>query len=167
MAPTLNHHSMLTQEKLSSGDEAMLLDCARSLMRATQAGSARSMLRGKKLGLLCEAEADPEASLFQRAAVELGAHVAHLRPSLTVLTSADEIRYTARMLGRLYDAVNCEGLPMSLVLQVSEGAGIPVFSGLASSVHPTALLATRIDGHSSADDKRLAVLQATLLSSIP
>ncbi len=62
-----------------------MLANARTLRIAAQAGKIPPLLRGRKLGLLCEAAAaDADtgaAALFRRAAVELGAHVAQAPPA--------------------------------------------------------------------------------------
>ena len=104
--------------------------------------------------------------LFRRAALELGAHVAHIRPSLNGLSTPHEVQHTASMLGRLYDAVECQGMAADLVHQMGVDAGVPVYDGVASKRHPTARLVDLLDGDASARDKRRFVLQAVLLSTI-
>ena len=116
MCPTL-HHCPTALYTMSPRDVNAVLTRARSLQRAARTGATQPLLRGKNLGLLCEADG-ADASLFRRAASELGAHVAHIRPSLSDLSTAKEVRHTARMLGRLYDAVECLGLSPALVRQV-------------------------------------------------
>ena len=145
-----------------------VLDHARALQQAAEAGESRPLLRGRKFGLLCEIDnaSDDDAALFRRAATELGAHVAHIRPSLTELSTPQEVQHTARMLGRLYDAVECQGMAPALVHQVGVDAGVPVYDGIASPNHPTAKLALLLGGGASTLDKRRFVLQAALLSTI-
>jgi ornithine carbamoyltransferase len=70
------------------------------------------------------------------------------------------------MLGRLYDAVECQGLPADLVRQVGDEAGVPVYDGVASKRHPTASLAESLGGTRSLAENRQLVLQAALVSSI-
>jgi ornithine carbamoyltransferase len=170
MHPTLSHHEVLAFDPIAPRDATLVLDHARSLQRAAAAGELRASLRGRKLGLLCEAcdddDLDGDAALFRRAAVELGAHVAHIRPSLTELSTQPEVQRTARMLGRLYDAIECQGMAADLVHQVGVEAGVPVYDGVASPKHPTARLADLLEGNASKSDKRRFVLQAVLLSTI-
>ena len=115
---------------------------------------------------MCEADQSGDAALFRRAAVELGAHVAHIRPSLTELSTPQDVQHTARMLGRLYDAVECQGMAPDLVHQMGIDAGVPVYDGIASPRHPTAKLDGLLGGDSSPLDKRRFVLQAVLLSTV-
>ena len=96
----------------------------------------------------------------------MGAHVAHIRPSLTELSTLPDVQRTARMLGRLYDAIECQGMATELVHQVGVEAGVPVYDALASAKHPTARLADLLEGDASPPDKRRFVLQAVLLSTI-
>ena len=166
MHSTLSHHGDLAFDPLAPRDVGIVLDNARALQRAAEAGEVRALLRGRKLGLLSRADGDDEAVLFCRAAAELGAQVAHIRPSLTDLSTPQEVRHTARMLGRLYDGVECQGMSAALVHQMGVDAGVPVFDGVASQTHPTARLADLLAGDASKLDKRCFVLQAVLLSTI-
>jgi ornithine carbamoyltransferase len=166
MHPTLSHYGDLAFDPLAPRDVGIVLENARGLQRAAEAGGLRPLLRGRKLGLLCEAKGGDEAVLFCRAAAELGAHVAHIRPSLTELSPPQEVRHTSQMLGRLYDAVECQGMSAVLVHQMGVDAGVPIFDGVASQTHPTARLADLIAGDASQLDKRCIVVQAVLLSTI-
>ncbi len=148
-------------------DVSAVLAHAQALQRAALAGRIQPMLRGKNLGLLCTADDDAgDAALFRRAATELGAHVAHIRASLSDLSTAQEILHTARLLGRLYDAVECQGLSTALVQQLAQAVDMPVYEGIASASHPTAQLAAQLDAVSSSPDRRRFVLQAVLLSTL-
>jgi ornithine carbamoyltransferase len=150
---------------MSPRDVNAVLESARSLQRAARAGATQPLLRGKNLGLLCEAS-DGDAELFRRAAAELGAHVAQIRPSLSELSTPKDVLRTARILGKLYDAVECLGLAPALVQQVGDGAGVPVYDGLASPDHPSAQLARQLGGDTSDADNRRFVLQAMLVTSL-
>jgi len=164
MYPTLKHDGLLAFE-MSPREVNAVLASARTLQRAAQTGTTQPLLRGKNLGLLCEAD-DDDAALFRRAALELGAQVAHIRPSLSKLSTPRDVQHTARVLGRLYDAVECQGAPLALVQQLGNDAGVPVYDGLASQDHPTAYLADLLGGDTSAADNRRFVLQAVLLSTL-
>lgn len=168
MHPTLSHPDVLALDPIAPHDVTFVLDNARALQLAAEAGELRALLRGRKFGLLCEIDnaSDGDAVLFRRAAMELGAHVAHIRPSLTELSTPQEVQHTARLLGRLYDAVECQGMAPALVHQVGVDAGVPVYDGIASQHHPTAKLALLLGGNASTLDKRRFVLQAALLSTI-
>ena len=157
--------SLLAFDPLTPHELSFVLDTARALLLSAAAGDARALLRGRQFGLLCESESDGAAALFRQAATALGAQVTHIRPSLMALATPNEIQRTAQMLGRLYDAVACEGVLPALALAMA-GAGVPVYDGLASAQHATARLAALLAGEASAADKRRVILQALLLSSV-
>ena len=142
-----------------------LLASARLLQHAEPGADTHCLLRGKNLGLVCESEEDADAIFFRDAASALGASVSHIRPDLSLQgggAGADLVR-TARILGRLYDGVECQGLAATIVRQLRREAGVPVFDGLAGISHSTALLAHRLAGSDSAATKRRLILQAVLL----
>jgi ornithine carbamoyltransferase len=141
MNPLLNHRSLWTLDELSRRDVLALLDTARALKRAGRAGAAQRLLRGKNVAVLSDAAANAHANPFCRAACALGAHVAHIRPQDSGLTSGHDVSATARMLGRLYDAIECEGLDEAVLEALEQHAGVPVFNGLALPAHPTHALA--------------------------
>lgn len=166
MQSPLPHGKPDAPAKRPSLDSQALLADARRLQHAARVGAPQPLLRGKKLGLLCGAGDADEALLFRHAANELGAHVAHIRSAFTADSTATEVRDTARMLGRLYDAVECQGLPPSQVQQLAGAAGIPIYDGLASQAHASAELAVMLDGDEPQAEKRRRVLQAVLLATV-
>lgn len=153
-------------ERLSPGQTSTLLAQARALQRAARSGTPQPLLKGKNLGLLCQADDDADALLFRHAAEELGARVSHVRPSLSEASSAQEVAHTARMLGRLYDAIECQGMPSALVSRMADAAGVPVYAGIATPGHPTAVLAEQVGGAAPGTDNRRFVVQALLLSTV-
>lgn len=166
MRSSAEPRSFLNIDEMSQSDLAIVLEHARTLRLAAHDDAIQPLLRGRNLALLSEADGGEDATLFRRAAVELGAHVAHVRPSLSEQSTPDQVRKTAKMLGRLYDALECHGLDPDLVRQVGREAGVPVYCGLASPGHATAALVQLIVGDEPPADKRRFVLQAVLLSTI-
>ena len=152
---------------LDSGFDAVLAS-ARLLQVAANAAETPGLLRGKNLGLLCESEEDDDAVLFRSAATGLGASVSHIRAQTSGrgMTAGAALLETARLLGRLYDGIECQGLPPALVRQLNRDAGVPVFDGVARASHPTAQLAQRLGGTDSLAKKRQLVVQAVLLCAL-
>jgi ornithine carbamoyltransferase len=157
----------MAHEIVSPQPSSAMLANARALQLAAWKGQTPLLLKGKKLALLCVGERAPENDLFLRAAAELGAHVARIPPSLVALSAPpQELRHTARLLGRLYDAVQCEGVPPLLVRRIADEADVPVYVSIASPDHPCTKLVDRFDGDATRDDKRRFLLQAVLVGSI-
>lgn len=161
-------HNLSAFQKLQLQDEAALVSRARFVQAASLQGALPLQLKGKNLGLLCDEgdEGSESRALFRRAATELGAHVAAIRPALSSLGSPAEIQHTARILGRFYNAVECQGVAPEIVHQIGQAAGIPVYDGIACATHPTASLAGLLGDRTSPADNRRFVLQALLLGSI-
>ena len=166
MLSPLDHSEVFIPDAMEPNDVTAVLRHARSLQRAAEAGDIHLLLRGKNLALMCEADDQKDAELFRSAAVQLGAHVSHIRPSLSSLTTPEAVQNTARMLGRLYDAMECQGMTPALVRQVGRDAGMPVYDGIASRDHPIARLARRLATSSSLADRRRFVVQAVLLHTM-
>jgi len=159
--------TLAQREPLLPHDMLALLARARALKRAALAGRTPLLLRGRIFGLVCERSDAPDAQRFCRAVHELGARVSEVRPVLDERSSAHDVRQTAQLLGRLYDAVEFQGSPPGLVRRVADEAGVPVYDGVASARHPTAGLADMLgsDGESP-DDNRRYVLQAVLVDAV-
>ena len=153
---------------LSPEDAASLLDAARLVRRYTVEGTAAQLLQGKKLGLLCESTlADDEAAaLFCQAALALGAHVAHIRPPEWAADDWPHWQACARLFGRLYDAVECQGLPPPALEQLRRHSHVPIYDALAGADHPTARVAAQLDAGLPIDERRRLVLQAALWRSM-
>lgn len=167
MVPTLPDRSLLSPAPPVAQEAfALLLAPAGRLREASRAGAVQPLLRGKNLGVLCATADGDDAVRFHDAAAELGAHVAHVRANLTDASTDPEIEHTSRLLGRLYDAIECQGMSAALVEKIGRAAGVPVFQGLACAGHPTAVLATLMDDAGPVAENRRFVLQAALLVSL-
>jgi len=164
MLSELKHRALTGFEDLSPHEMNVVLHAARTLQTAARAGAVKPLLRGRNIALMAESIEDRPGRLFCRAATELGAHVAHIRPSLSQLATPAEVRHTARILGRLYDAIACQGMSAADVRRIRSDAGVPVYENVAGDDHPTAGLADRVGGEDPPEDNRRYVLQAVLLT---
>lgn len=157
-------HLPTSGEPWPRGMPDLVLGEARALQSAARAGGPRPLLRGRHLGLMCRDADLAAAALFREAACELGARVSQVVPIHLDVDPAEAVGDTARLLGRLYDAVECQGLAAPVVSDLRARAGIPVFAGVATDEHPSALLVARLDGAGA--DRRRYVLQAVLIVSL-
>lgn len=154
-------------DRLSDSQRRALAATATAFKHAAQAGRAARPLQGKNLGLVCEAEDSPDATLFEEAAKALGAHVVRIRPSVAGLGNIAALPQTARMLGRLYDAIECQGLPQAMVEQIRRHAGVPVYDALSRTSPSQHAVASLVDGDGDGPDNRSWVLQALLVGAVP
>jgi ornithine carbamoyltransferase len=152
---------------LPGPDSAAVLAHARMLQRETRAGSRQPWLRGKNIALVGPVEDSEQDALFRRAASELGAQVAQVRPFAdgTSATVAD-VQHIARLIGRLYDAIEWPRASAHQLERLRAASGIPVYGGLAAASHPTAELVDLLDAASPLADRRRFIVQAVLLATI-
>ena len=123
-------YRMLTEDQLVSADQRALLETAAALRRAEQAGFAQPLLRGKHIALMCGDPHCETARRFLDAATRLGAQVSRIQADAAA-TGPDDGERDARMLGRLYDALECEHAPAEVAERLRRIAGVPVFNGVA------------------------------------
>lgn len=138
MNQALHARGLWSIDALSSSDAHTLLTTALAFKRAK---SPIAPLKGKHLALLCEHPRGHTADVYTAAATGLGAQVTRIRPSASRLNESSELRDTARVLGRLYDAIECDGMGEALMLELARAAAIPVSNVLMHERHPIRLIA--------------------------
>lgn len=146
-------------------DSAGLLASARALRDAQRAQRGQAPLRGKYIAVLGEASA-AEEDLLQAAVTALGARVTRVATRLSDTSSEKDVQDVAGMLGRLYDGVECHGLPPEVVQRLAHAVRVPLFEHLASPTHPTARLADLLGPEAAPGENRRCVLQAALIGAI-
>ena len=141
MAYNLKNRSFLTLRDFTSDDIGFLLKLAADLKAAKYAGTERPQLGGKEIALIFEKDSTRTRVGFEVAAYDQGAHVTYLGPSGSHLGKKETVKDTARVLGRVYDAIEYRGFGQSIVEELARWAGVPVFNGLTDEYHPTQILA--------------------------
>lgn len=118
-----------------------LLDLARDLKRAKYAGTEERLLERRNIALIFEKTSTRTRCAFEVAAFDQGAHVTYIDPTSSQIGHKESMKDTARVLGRMYDAIEYRGSAQSIVEELAEYAGVPVFNGLTDEFHPTQMLA--------------------------
>jgi ornithine carbamoyltransferase len=118
-----------------------LLDLSRDLKRAKYSGLGRTSLAGKNIALIFEKTSTRTRCAFEVAAYDEGAHVTYIDPTSSQIGHKESMKDTARVLGRMYDAIEYRGAGQEIVDELAEYAGVPVFNGLTDEFHPTQMLA--------------------------
>ena len=137
----LKNRSFLKLIDFSKRDLTYILDLARDLMRAKYAGTEVQHLRGKNIALIFEKASTRTRCAFEVAAYDQGANVTYLDPAGSHMGKKESVRDTARVLGRMYDAIEYRGSSQHIVEELAEYAGVPVFNGLTDEFHPTQMAA--------------------------
>ncbi|NUE81310.1 ornithine carbamoyltransferase [Snodgrassella sp. ESL0304] len=118
-----------------------LLDLAASVKAEKKNAAEQPRLTGKNIALIFEKTSTRTRCAFEVAAHDQGAHVTYLDSSGSQIGHKESIRDTARVLGRMYDAIEYRGYGQEIVEQLAEYAGVPVINGLTNEYHPTQMLA--------------------------
>jgi ornithine carbamoyltransferase len=137
----LHGRHLLTLNDFSADEITYLLDLAAELKRAKKAGNERQRLRGKEIALIFEKDSTRTRCAFEVAAYDQGAHVTFIGPSGSHMGHKETVKDTARVLGRMYDAIEYRGFGERVADELAEWAGVPVYNGLTDEWHPTQILA--------------------------
>ena len=118
-----------------------LLDLASELKAKKKAGIPHRLCEGKSIALIFEKTSTRTRCAFEVAAADLGMHPTYLDPSGSQIGKKESIADTARVLGRMYDAIEYRGYGQEIVETLAKFAGVPVYNGLTNEFHPTQILA--------------------------
>jgi ornithine carbamoyltransferase len=137
----LRGRHFLTLADYSPAEITHLLDLAADLKEAKRKGREEQYLAGKAIALIFEKDSTRTRCAFEVAAYDQGAHVTFIGPSGSHLGHKETVKDTARVLGRMYDAIEYRGFGTSIAEELAEYAGVPVYNGLTDEWHPTQILA--------------------------
>ena len=141
MSFNLRNRSLLTVQDFTPREFRFLLDLARDLKRAKYARTEQKHLDGKEICLIFEKTSTRTRCSFEIACFDQGAHVTYLDPSGSQIGHKESFADTARVLGRMFDAIEYRGSSQAGVDELAHYAGVPVFNGLTDEYHPTQMLA--------------------------
>ena len=147
MTIQLRNRSFVKEIDFTPDELRHLLDLAADLKRAKRAGVERPLLAGKNIALVFEKTSTRTRCAFEVGAYDQGAHVTYLDPSGSQIGHKESAADTARVLGRMYDAIEYRGSSQAVVEVLAEHAGVPVYNGLTDDWHPTQMLADFLTMH--------------------
>ncbi len=141
MAVKLKGRSLLSLKDWNAEDIRFVLDLSHKVKREKKAGKAQSRFQGKTLALLFEKRSTRTRCAFETAFGEEGGHPVFLSTQDIHLGTKEPIEDTARVLGRMFDAIQFRGFKQETVEALARWSGIPVYNGLTDDWHPTQVLA--------------------------
>ncbi len=141
MAFNLKNRNLLTLRDYTPQEIDFLLKLSADLKAAKYAGTEQPCLQGKNIALIFEKDSTRTRISFEVAAFDQGAHVTYLGPTGNHIGHKESVKDTARVLGRVYDAIEYRGFGQEIVNELAEYAGVPVYNGLTDEFHPTQILA--------------------------
>ena len=137
----LEGRNFLTLLDFSPAEINYLLRLAKELKERKHNGEDHQYLKGKNIVLLFEKTSTRTRCAFEVAGMDLGMGVTYLDPGSSQMGKKESIEDTARVLGRMYDGIEYRGFDQSIVQELADNAGVPVWNGLTTQFHPTQMLA--------------------------
>jgi ornithine carbamoyltransferase len=141
LAAGLRGRDLLTLEDYSADEIRYLIDLSAELKAAKRAGTEEQKLVGREIALIFEKDSTRTRCAFEVAAFDQGAHVTFIGPSGSHMGHKETVKDTARVLGRMYDAIEYRGFGEAVADELARWAGVPVYNGLTDEWHPTQMLA--------------------------
>jgi ornithine carbamoyltransferase len=137
----LRGRNFLRLADFSPEEITYLLDLAAELKAAKQERREEQRLVGREIALIFEKDSTRTRCAFEVAAYDQGAHVTFIGPGGSHMGHKETAKDTARVLGRMYDAIEYRGFAQDTANELAEHAGVPVYNGLTDEWHPTQILA--------------------------
>ena len=137
----LHGRHLMKLADFSPAEITYLIDLAAELKAAKKEGNEEQRLVGREIALIFEKDSTRTRCAFEVAAYDQGAHVTFIGPSGSHMGHKETVKDTARVLGRMYDAIEYRGFAQDTAEALAEWAGVPVYNGLTDEWHPTQILA--------------------------
>lgn len=141
MPVNLKGHSFLTLMDFTQEEIRYLLDLSHDLKSKKRAGILGKTLRGKNVVLLFEKTSTRTRCAFETAIHDEGGQVTYLDAGGSQMGKKESLEDTAKVLGRFFDGIEYRGYEQSVVEDLAQFSGVPVFNGLTDVDHPTQILA--------------------------
>ena len=137
----LTGRHFLTLRDYTAEEILYMIDLAAELKEKKKKGVPVDVLRGKNIALIFEKTSTRTRCSFEVAAHDLGMGTTYLDPKSSQFGKKESVKDTARVLGRMFDGIEYRGFGQSIVEELAEYAGVPVWNGLTNEFHPTQMLA--------------------------
>lgn len=129
----------MTWLDFTSEEIRLFLDLSKQVKSERNEGKER--FKGKTLALLFEKRSTRTRCAFETAFGEEGGHPVFLSTDDIQLGAKESLEDTARVLGRMFNAIQFRGFKQSTVKTLADYSGVPVYNGLTDLFHPTQALA--------------------------
>jgi ornithine carbamoyltransferase len=141
MSLSLKGRSLLTWLDYSAEEIQYLLDLSKKVKAKSKKGVVSQRFVGKTLAMIFEKRSTRTRCSFETAFGEEGGHPVFLSTSDIQLGGKETLEDTARVLGRMFSAIQFRGFKQETVEKLAKYSGVPVYNGLTDDFHPTQALA--------------------------
>jgi ornithine carbamoyltransferase len=136
MTTNLKGRSFVKELDFTTEEWLSLLDLAMQLKREMH-NQPRQQLDETNVAVIFEKASTRTRCAFEVAAHQQGAHVTYLDPSGSHMGHKESAKDSARVLGRMFDAIEYRGFSQATVETLAQYSGVPVWNGLTDQWHPT------------------------------
>ena len=133
--------SLLNWIDWSPDENEKLLDIACTVKAEAKRGEIHARFAGKTIALIFEKRSTRTRSAFESAFGEEGGHPVFMSTQDIQLGAKESVKDTARVLGRMFNAIEFRGFKQEHAEELSLWSGVPVINGLTDAFHPTQALA--------------------------
>ncbi|MCR5605567.1 MAG: ornithine carbamoyltransferase [Treponema sp.] len=133
--------SLLNWIDYSPEEILQILDYAFLVKKQFHEGEIHQRFLGKSIALIFEKRSTRTRSSFETAFGEEGGHPVFMSTDDIQLGGKESVKDTARVLGRMFSAIEFRGFKQEHVADLAKYSGIPVINGLTDLYHPTQVLA--------------------------
>jgi len=141
MSIDLRDRDFLKEVDFTTDELQHLLDLARDLKQEKRSRTEVQRMRGRSIALIFEKTSTRTRCAFEVGAYDQGAHVTYLDPSGSQMGHKESTADTARVLSRMFDAIEFRGSAQATVEELAAYSDVPVYNGLTDEWHPTQMLA--------------------------
>jgi ornithine carbamoyltransferase len=141
MGFNLKGKSFLTLLDFTPNEIRYLLDIAKQVKNEKRARTKTKRFEGLSLAIVFEKRSTRTRTSFETAFGEEGGYPVFLSSDDIHLGVKEDLEDTARVLGRMFDAIAFRGFKDETVNGLKKWSGIPVYNGLTDNYHPTQILA--------------------------
>src|SRR5574344_2067413 len=133
--------SLLNWIEWTPDEILQILDYSFLVKKQSHKGEVHQRFLGKTIALIFEKRSTRTRSSFETAFGEEGGHPVFMSTQDIQLGGKESVQDTARVLGRMFSAIEFRGFKQEHVEQLAAYSGIPVINGLTDTFHPTQVLA--------------------------
>jgi ornithine carbamoyltransferase len=137
----LSNKSFMSLKDFSSKELDYLINLSIKLKKDKASGIYNEFLKHKNIAMIFEKTSTRTRCAISTACFDEGAHAEFLGKDDIQMGKKESIKDTARVLGRMYDAIIFRGFKQKIVEILSKYSGVPVINGLTDDEHPTQIIA--------------------------
>jgi len=159
MTTNLTGRSFVKELDFTTEEWLSLVDLAQELKRELDMEPAPVQhLDGANVAVIFEKASTRTRCAFEVAAHQQGAHVTYLDPSGSHMGHKESAKDSARVLGRMFNAIEYRGFSQTTVETLAKYSGVPVWNGLTDEWHPTQSLCDMLTmrEHANKTDNEIA-----------